>query len=367
MAKARKKRGSTTRFVLGMILYALFFTVLVSVGLRLFWTYIDAYEKSRPNTAMEEYIHSFDDDHIRAISADFIASLDPGIQNKDESEAVVAQIMSDELYYARKGKESSEYKTVYVVSNEDRELGRVVLTKEPNPRFGFSPWHVAEESYDFSWLVGSDEITVPEDWTVYVGDLQLGADYVIEDRIPFDTLEEFYGDAEYDLPYLVTYGIDDYVGSAPFTVYNSAGEQIEVSRDWDEDYFLDTCTSEEKEAAAAFLEDFLPYYIQCLSNSNHNASTNYSRIQPYLVKGSDIDSRLYGAIAGQYYAHSRGDEIQSLTVNQTIDLGNGYYLIDFTYELDTLGQNGHVQTTNNAKVILLQTTGGLKAARIISY
>ena len=37
MAK-RKKRSSSGRFVLGMLIYALLFLLVVAVGLRLFWS-----------------------------------------------------------------------------------------------------------------------------------------------------------------------------------------------------------------------------------------------------------------------------------------------------------------------------------------
>ena len=71
---ANRRRKASGRFALGMIIYALAFVVFLSIGLRIFWGYIDGFEKSQPNHAIDRYIDSFDSAHIRALSADFVSS-----------------------------------------------------------------------------------------------------------------------------------------------------------------------------------------------------------------------------------------------------------------------------------------------------
>lgn len=366
MAKAGKKRHSSLRFLLGMLFYALLVVLLIAVGMRLFWDYIDEYEQTRPQNAMAAYMQSLDEEHIRALSADFIAGLDPEIQSLEESQQAVFQTMRD-LRYARKGSESGQYRTVYIVSNPERELGRVVLTKPEDPRFGFSHWSVEEESYDFSWLLGSDEITVPDNWTVTVGGNTLGSEYVVQTQIPYAYLRDFYGKEGLYVPSMCTYRIENYVGSAPFTVYNNRGEMVTRDESWGEDLFLDNCTEEQKAAVTAYVGDFLPRYIQCLSNSNHSAYENYTAIQPYVLSGSDLDRRLYEAISGLQYAHSKGDTIESVRYERIIELGGGQFLTELTYELDMVGYDGHVKTTNHAQLLMQQTEAGLKAFAIYSY
>ena len=367
MAKGRKKRGSGGRFFLGMIVYALIFAVAVMAGLRLFWDYISEYEASRPIHAIEAYMDSFDAEHIRAISSDFIASLDDGVQNASEAEREVTAVMQQPLGYARKGSESSEKTTVYMIRTEDRTIGRVVLTREDNPRFGFAPWTVAEESYDFSWLLDSDEITVPEDWTVAVNGMVLDESYIVARDIPFEEIADLYEMGDYSFPHKVTYRIDNFVGRAPFEVYDAAGTPVDAVNGWDESAYLENCSEDEKAAMMAFTDEFLDYYIQCLSNFNRRAYSNYQMVRKYLVEDSPLDIRLREAIAGQEYAHSRGDEIMSITYNRFFRLSDGSYLVDITYDLDTIGFEGHVESTNFARVLLVPTAAGLKATNIYSY
>lgn len=367
MADRKKKGRSFGRFLLGMIVYALIFSIAVLAGLRLFWGYIAEYEASRPIHAVEAYIQSFDEAHIRAVSADFIASLDAGVQNANEAEREVGKLMQGTLSYARKGAESSEKRTVYVISSDGRELGRVVLSREDNPRFGFAPWSVEEESYDFSWLVGSDRITVPEDWTVSVNGMVLDASYIVERKIPFASIADLYDFDENAFPYKCTYEIDNYVGSAPFEVKDASGHIVDMVNGWDEEAYLENCTDGEKDAITQFVDEFLDYYIRALSNYNRNAYGNYARVKEYLVPGCDLDERLLGAIAGQQYAHSLGDEIMSISYNRYYKLDAERYLVDFTYVLDTIGYDGHVESTNYARLVLVQTENGLKATNIYSY
>ena len=84
MSEKRSKR----RFILGMVLYALIFMAIAAGGLYLLWQYMDAYEYSRPDSAMDRYMETLDEEHIKKLSADFIsAEIDPNIPSRGEAEA----------------------------------------------------------------------------------------------------------------------------------------------------------------------------------------------------------------------------------------------------------------------------------------
>ena len=114
-------------------------------------------------------------------------------------------------------------------------------------------------------------------------------------------------------------------------------------------------------------DNFIRAYVWFMSNTNHDAYGNYAEAMQYIVPGSELDSRLYQTIAGQYYAHSKGDDILSITLNSAMNLGGGNYFADLTFVVDTTGHKGVLQTTNNLKLIISRTDDGLKAADIASY
>ncbi len=351
---------------MGMLLYAAVFMLLIVIGMRVLWDVAAEYEVTRDKYAIEEYLSSMDEDHIDALAESFMNSLDTAIQNPEESRSAVARVMQGELRYVRQPGESSTERAVFKIYGSGRELGKVVFTKAEEKRFGMSRWQFAEESYDFSWLCGSDSITVPVDWRVSIGGNELDDSYVTENTIPYEYLKDFYGKGLPEL-YQKTVEIDNYVGSAPFEIVDSFGRPVS-REELSEERFLDNCTDAEKAADEAFIQAFLPYYVECLANTRRDATGNYNNISRYLVSGSDLDVRLRGAIAGQYWAHSQGEQILSITLDRHVHLGDDIFLVEFSYELESKSGNtgGTTKSDNHAQIILRLTDGTLRAQAIYS-
>ncbi|MDY4488160.1 MAG: hypothetical protein SPE18_08945 [Candidatus Limivicinus sp.] len=369
MAKTKQKnRSSAHSFALGMILYALVFAAISAVGLRFFWSFIDEYEKSRPTTAMDQYIQSLDEEHIRELSAGFVATLDRNVQTEEESYSFILNAVNGELSYAKKSAESTEERLVYIITMDGSKLGRVVLTQQDDdPTFGFSPWTVAEEEMDFSGLLSTKDVTVPDTWTVSCNGNVLDANYHSGEIIHYAMLEEFY-DEGFSLPCMVTYHVENFVGDISLTVSNEAGETVELPEgETDQSFFTDNCTDQEKAEIKGIVDNFITNYVLFMSSANGFVWSNYSSVIQYVVPGSDLAVRLAETVEGQIYASSRGDDIVSITLNDSMDLGGGNYYADVTYVVDTTGQKGIVQTTSNLKLIVSQTDSGLKVAAIASY
>ncbi len=370
MAKRKKnKRGSAHTFALGMLLYALIFAAIGAVGLRFFWSFIDEYEKSRPNTAMEQYVQTLDKEHIKSLASGFVSSLDHNVQTEEESYACILDAVNiEDLSYAKKSAESTEDSLVYIITMDGSKLGRVILTKqEVDSTFSFSPWVVSQEEMDFSWLLSEKDVTVPESWTVSCNGNVLDSSYLTGEKTPYAMLEEFYDD-DFALPYMETYHVDNFVGDITFTLTNEAGEIVELAEGViDEQLFTDNCTQQEKADIKTISDNFITNYVLFMSSANGFIWSNYSAVMQYVVPDSDLALRIAEAVEGQTYASSRGDDIVSITLNGCMDLNGGNYYADVTYVVDTTGQKGVVQTTTNLKLIISQTDNGLKVAAIASY
>ena len=74
-------------------------------------------------------------------------------------------------------------------------------------RFGMLPWKVLSEEFDFNALYTSVTVTVPPSYEVYLNDVKLGPEYIVEEGIKYDVLEEYYDQFE-GLPTKVTYEFD---------------------------------------------------------------------------------------------------------------------------------------------------------------
>lgn len=363
----RKREKSSRRFAGVMLVYALLVAALTLAAVRPFWNYLKAYEESGSNKAMDRYIQSFDEAHIRAVSADFLNGLDLGLQNEQQAFDAVADSFRGTLRYSLKGTDADLRHATYSIRNELRELGTVTIGKEADPPMGFSPWEVEAERFDFSWLLGSDEITVPDSWTVSCNGTVLDESYRVGDAIPYELLKDFYRDSRFDLPYMVTYRVDRVLGKAPFSLTDAFGDPVDPAAELTEYDKLANCTEEEREQLTALLDGFLQRYIDCLSNSSHNVRGNYEALKPYILAGSDIDQRVYDNMAGQQWAHSKGDTVEERADKLLMDLGNGYYMADISYTLDTVGGQGHVKSVNDARIVMQMTENGPKVIEVYTY
>ena len=348
-----KRRNSSRRFVLGMLVYALAFVVFLAIGLRIFWGYIDSYEKSQPKHAIDAYVESFDSEHIRALSADFVASLDHRIQSEEDAYALIESLFKGELRYSKNSVESTDDRLVYAIFSDKRMLGTMVLSSSGS---GVDTvWTVSDESFEFTDLLNSEEILAPSEWQISCNGKLLDKDFITETDIRYPSMEEAY-DYGFELPMLVRYEIGNYIGEAEIVALDADGNEAQLQDDPAAYTLSDRCTADERERMEDFTRRFLPLYIAFMSNTNHNAYDNYARIHPYLLAGSDLESRFYNAIGGQTYSHSKGDYLHDVVVHGVFRLDNGSFLIDVDYMVDTTGNAGTIE--NEAGMLIVAEDQG---------
>ena len=107
-----------------------------------------------------------------------------------------------------------------------------------------------------------------------------------------------------------------------------------------------------------FQDLFLGKYVTYMSGANKNAEKNLYDLLTVVVRGSDFESRMYGALTGQKVTQSKGDKITEITNNYFFKLEDGRYACDVTYVIDTTGKQGVVTTTNNVRIIVDDTKRG---------
>ena len=328
----RKRRRSSARFALGMVIYALTFLLFTAIGLRFLWLYLDNRERSEPVHTIDRYLASFDSNHIRALSADFVSSLDHRLESEEQSFQIIEKLFDGNLRYAIKNAETTDTHLVYAILDGKRLLGTVTL--DATGEKGDNAWAVTGESFEFTDLLRSTSMAEAYD----------------------------YGFA---LPTLVRYHVENYIGELSFAAADADGNPAQAQEDPAAYTLGDRCTADERERIEDYTRRLLPLYIAFMSNTNHNAYDNYARIHPYLLPGSDLESRFYSAIAGQTYSHSQGDYLHDVVVNGVFSLGGSQFLVDVDYQVDTTGNAGTI--TDSAGMLIVvedQQARGIFASEI---
>ena len=359
---AKRRKSSSGRFALGMIVYALTFIVFLAIGLRIFWGMIDSYEKSQPSHAIDRYIQSFDSEHIRALSSEFVSTLDHRLQSEEDSYALIESLFKGELRYSKKSAESTDDRLVFAILSENRLLGTMALNRRGSG--SDTVWEVSDEHFEFSDLLSGREILAPAEWTVLCNGNALGDEFITETGIRYPSMEEAY-DYGFSLPTLVRYEIGNYIGDVTISAQDAEGNEAQLQPDPVAYTLSDRCTADQRDRMDDFTRRFLPLYIAFMSNTNHNAYDNYARVHPYLLPGSDLESRFYNAIVGQTWSHSQGDVLHDVVVNGVFEIGEGKYLIDVDYMVDTTGSG--ITTENEAGMLIVavdQGAGGIFASEL---
>lgn len=363
-SKGQKTRWK--RFFIGMLIYAVIFLGAAACGLKYLWSYLEAYESSRPKNTVEAYMNSLTADHIAELGMEVFDQIDKNLQSEEECRNVICEAIADGLSYAKSSKESSDTQQVYVLRSGSQVVGRFTIESGASDENGFSGWTVIKESFDFSFLIGKQEsITVPSGYSVSANGHLLDSGYITEDNVPFEEIKDYYED--YDMPYQVTYAAGPILGKIELTVADSEGNQIIVDENTDWSSLYDNCTEERIQELDAFTKVFVERYVAFTGSNKNTRYGTYNRLMEYVVADSDLAIRLSAAIEGLQFGQSQGDQVVSIATHHRMDLGDDKYLCDITYEVDTTGKQGVVRTETNAKLIIAQTEYGLKLESMNIY
>lgn len=374
MAKKKKKNQRRKRslgwFIFGMFVYAAVVLGAAYYGLKELWVFLEAYEASRDYHAIDAYMEQLSRQHICDTQADLIAQVDHNIQSEEECRQVLLDAISEEITYARKASECTDTRQVYVLRSGKQVIGSFAIEAEAADEYGFTPWEFAEESFDLSYLIGETvSATAPMDYPVYVNGVQLDDSYVTgQTSEEFEVLEEYYED--YDLPvfYTKTYEAGPFLGNFPMEVTDPEGNPyVYDEASFDKEALIHNCTEEETEALNEFMDEFIKCYVVFAGCANDDRYRNYDKVIEYVVPNSNLAQRMHDAVEGMQFAQSMGDEVDTITIHHLIRLEEGRYLCDVTYLVNTTGREGVVQTTSNAKIIILESGSKLLVESMIAY
>ena len=191
MAKNSKNRRWI--FPIVLLAYALVFLVGTAIGLDYLWDYMDAYERTRPHTALNAYMEKLTPEYIADGCDELIAKIDRGVQSEDACRKMIVNSLTEKITCAKKTTESTENHHVYVIRCGAKIIGTMEMDRNGEEVQGLTTWQVTKDSFDLSYLVTNPKtITVPENFSVYAGDTLLSKDYITKDKLQHALLKEFY-------------------------------------------------------------------------------------------------------------------------------------------------------------------------------
>ena len=151
------------------------------------------------------------------------------------------------------------------------------------------------------------------------------------------------------------------------TVTDTEGNPFDLEKVEDLNKLAENCPEEMLEELDDFVDLFINRYVTYAGGSNKHADTNLANLLKLIVPGSDYAERMNGAWYGQLYTQSYADKIVEINNNYFFQLEEGKYVCDVTYLVDTTGKQGVVRTTNNVRIVVVETNVGLRVLTVYSY
>ncbi len=351
----RKKRNG---FLLGLAVYAGVLLLLGAVGLYVFHDYLVHFEASQIKYALMDYQQSLEQT-IPEAAEDALSELEPSIRDSEESQSFVQDLLQNAKLVKDHLNSSEESQLYSVVAADGQKLGEVSFAPVGEMRYHLPVWGIKQEQFDFSPYYRTSQVTVPPDYMVFLGNLRLEREFIAEDEIPYQTLEECYRHYA-DLPTLVRYETPPYLGELSLRVCREDGTEL-GPEDLTEEVFLDRCSAAIREEAEEYVPEFVHQYVSFSANIHDSAMGYYLSLCRMIVPDSQLQTMLHLAIDGLRYSKTRSVKVLSTEICRMTDLGENRYLADIRYSSEVGGQNGRVQMDEHIQLVLIDDGGTLLA------
>lgn len=361
MARKKKRNG----YAIFMCAYIVIVLVLIGVGLTWLWGYAEAYEASQPTSTMDEVVAELNKTFWNDDMAATIAAMPHEAQTDDECAEIIKSMIGSGVSYKRSG--STDTTITYNLVCDTGVFGSVTLREDTSVDTkykGLYPWKLESESFDFTGLYSSVEVTIPKSFSVSVNGYTLGDEYITEDNIHYDILEDYYEDYK-GLPVKATYKFDNIIGIIEPVITDANGNEFTIDPDKDDSQFLVPCSDAETSALDGFVQRFAERY-EGYKSGTIDPTAGMNRLSGYLQSGSELYNRLELMKDGLEWSHVTNYQLLSVTLNSVISFGGGNYLCDFTTHITSDSPTGHHDDTLNYKIIVEDISGNLSDMRVVS-
>ena len=372
MAVKKKNNGRTAYFIC-LAVYVLLLIIASCVGLSVVWQYAKEYENSRPLNVVEDYVAHLQENLWDDNIANTIANMPHEFQSDEECAEHVKQMLSNGITYTRAASSDGGSVINYELRCNNNVFGKLSLIEDESyaddVRFGMLPWKVFNEEFNFDALYTSIKVTVPRTYEVYLNDIKLGPEYIVEDNIHYDVLEDYYDQFE-GLPTKVTYEYDKIIGTLEPKILDENGNVFTVDASRDDSQFIKDCPAEELDKLSSFTVSFLDRYFRYICGVGDPMSS-YQQLAAYLELGAELDQRMQVAMDGLGWSHTSSVKVDSSQLNGAVDLGDGFYLLDVSASTTVYypgkSDTGEVNNDQNMKIIVKETAGDSRASSLELY
>lgn len=200
------------KFFIRLSIYAGALVVLAAITLAVIWSFLGAYELSRPERAMDQFFATTDEEYW---ITQFTSHLNPNLSQFESKEnyfsILYEKFFKDAIFSYTPSSQYTDDEPKYTVRSNGTTIATVALKQNPNEKvgFGLKAWYV-DTIYAVDFMAGNEEtvvITVPATSKVTLNGIELDKSYITDSNVAYNNLSQFEMTDGYQAPHRVTYTI----------------------------------------------------------------------------------------------------------------------------------------------------------------
>lgn len=227
MRKRITKGTIAFRIIFGI--FSALLIVFIALSLCCLWDFLEAYEKSQPELAVEALIKQIKTD--KSAFYDKIEVNPNEFEDKSAAKIYLDDLVNGELTYSRNGRESNDETTVYDIKTDGKKIACAsVKLSDRDLGYGLFEYEVA--GIEFAKIeipVSSYSVTAPNTAIVMCNGKEIPVKYITEIGSAYEDTKNFLGYAKGMFPYNVTYTIDGFIGDPVFTAKDKYGNELPLT------------------------------------------------------------------------------------------------------------------------------------------
>lgn len=359
MARRRKKNSHGAGvYATFLIIYILVLAGVIGFGLNKLWDYAKTLDPVAPEDTMDRYIVQLKETVWSDGIARTIAAMEHPFQTTEECVEIVQDMLDGEWSYHRQpGSSDTDDSVDFDLICGKNLVGKCTLVRDESLRGQMPdmqlPWIVQSNEFYVDGLYTSLRVTAPASYTVKINDIPVGPEYIVESGIHYDVLEPYYSQYQ-GLPTKVTYEVDKLYGVQEAVVYDENGKLFILDESKNDIQYIRQPEGEEWARLEAFAIAFADKYKH-FSAGTGDPYTAIAELKPYLIEGSDLEERLWMAMDGYGWAHTKSYTFNGAVLNSAIAVGNNLYILDVTVETTVVypnkGDNGTLHEFGGLTII----------------
>ena len=357
------KKKKLSPFSRGLLIYALVLATAGLAALALLYGALDAYEASRPEIGVKAYLSDIEENGPTAACLAALPALDENLKSREENIAALQSLLAGAAYKKAPGLSTQE-RCAYQLSLDSQPFGVIYLKQSEKSSFGFAPWQVCLEEYEFSPLLKKVDISLPEGYIPTFNGQKLDGRCITDHTLKYEMLSQYYDDMD-GLPRLCRWETGAYIGAGEVRVLDRSGNQL-PEESLTEAFYLSNCNESQKSRIEEFSRAFIDRYLAFGANVDKNYYANYSRLMELVIPESQLHLRMR-ASEGLGYSNTRSCQLISLTLNLCTNLGDGRYLADISYVAEIQGTAEPIEMESYVHLVMEEQNGVFFASAMSNY